>query len=135
MASDTFLLTNLTFTIAMKDPYCPDCRAITSGDCGKHYSVNPTPQPAKERLEEILDREFPKGKCKERGGALMLLAEAMILLKENTAATLREVMESLPKAWPHEETFDQKARGFEHGYNDCREEITCLLQHKLTSEL
>lgn len=31
----------------------------------------------KERLEDVLDREFPKGECKERGNALMLFAHAM----------------------------------------------------------
>lgn len=31
------------------------------------------------KLEESLDTHFPKGKCKERGRALMLFAEACVL--------------------------------------------------------
>lgn len=33
-------------------------------------------------LEKVLDEQFPKGKCKERGAALMLFAYANILHKK-----------------------------------------------------
>ena len=33
----------------------------------------------KEELEESLDRHFPKGECIERGNALMLFAEAVMI--------------------------------------------------------
>lgn len=32
--------------------------------------------PNKTTVEELLDKYFPKGKCKERGQAMMLVAEA-----------------------------------------------------------
>lgn len=35
-----------------------------------------------EQLEEVLDEQFPKGKCKERGSALMLFAHAVRLHKD-----------------------------------------------------
>jgi len=34
----------------------------------------------KQRLEEVLDEQFPKGECKERGHALVLFAEAVSCL-------------------------------------------------------
>jgi len=33
-----------------------------------------------EIFDDLLDRHFPKGKCKERGEALVLVAEAMLTL-------------------------------------------------------
>lgn len=39
-------------------------------------------QDIKTRLEDELDDRFPKGKCKERGQALMLFATAMIEVKD-----------------------------------------------------
>lgn len=44
----------------------------------------------KDRLEKVLDREFPKGKCKERGAALMLFAEAVNLLTTQRAEAYEE---------------------------------------------
>lgn len=35
----------------------------------------------KEKLEWVLDKQFPKGKCKERGNALVLYAQAVILFE------------------------------------------------------
>ena len=35
----------------------------------------------KNKLEEVLDEQFPKGKCKERGEALVLCAWAITLIK------------------------------------------------------
>ena len=35
----------------------------------------------KAKLEEVLDEQFPKGKCKERGQALVLFTWAMIMIK------------------------------------------------------
>lgn len=34
------------------------------------------------RLEESIDKNFPKGECDERGGALMMFADASIIFKE-----------------------------------------------------
>ena len=42
------------------------------------------------RLEDILDEQFPKGKCKQRGNALVLFAEMWIQL---------EVLEKKRKYW------------------------------------
>ena len=39
-------------------------------------------QEYKEKLEEILDKEFPKYQCKERGQALVLFSYAVIYLEE-----------------------------------------------------
>ena len=36
--------------------------------------------PEREKLEDLLNKWFPKGKCKERGQALMLFAEFIIWL-------------------------------------------------------
>jgi hypothetical protein len=33
------------------------------------------------QLEELLDKHFPKGECKERGAALMMFAETNLLVK------------------------------------------------------
>ena len=41
----------------------------------------------KEKLEMILDQQFPKGECKERGNALVLYAQAVIMF-ENTLKLL-----------------------------------------------
>lgn len=98
--------------------------------------TNPTPQPAKERLEEILDREFPKGKCKERGGALMLFAEAMILLKEERTATLREVIEevNVKEQRVPIRASNRNLNEWQEGYNQALEDVRLEIQHKLTSE-
>lgn len=40
----------------------------------------------KEDLEDVLDAQFPKGKCKERGAALLLFAEAMLKIRETIKA-------------------------------------------------
>lgn len=34
------------------------------------------------RLEEALEENFPKGKCKDRGAALVMFANAVAILKE-----------------------------------------------------
>ena len=36
----------------------------------------------KQRLEEVLDEQFPKGECKERGHALVLFAEAVFCIEK-----------------------------------------------------
>jgi hypothetical protein len=36
--------------------------------------------PERDKLEELIDKWFPKGKCKERGAALMVNAEFVIWL-------------------------------------------------------
>ena len=36
--------------------------------------------PERDKLEELLDKHFPKGKCKERERALVLFAEFIIWL-------------------------------------------------------
>lgn len=107
--------------------------------------LNPTPQPAEERLEEVLDREFPKGKCKERGGALVLYAEAMQFLKEERAATLREVTEEV-KDMEEEDNYSSayadytEKKAIENSkailnYNHALNDVNKIIQNKLTSEL
>ena len=39
-------------------------------------------QEYKEKLEEILDKEFPKHQCKERGQALVLFSYSVIYLEK-----------------------------------------------------
>ena len=39
-------------------------------------------QEYKEKLEEILDKQFPKHQCKERGQALVLFSYAVIFLEK-----------------------------------------------------
>lgn len=36
----------------MRDLNCPDCRVITSGDCGKHYNMQSSPDIEK-KVEEV----------------------------------------------------------------------------------
>ena len=37
----------------------------------------------KEELIDILDESFPKGKCKERGQAMVMLGKILILIGKN----------------------------------------------------
>lgn len=37
----------------------------------------------KEKLEDSLDKHFPKGQCKERGPALVMFADAMMIFTEH----------------------------------------------------
>ena len=41
------------------------------------FTMKTKEEKLKERLEEVLDEQFPKGECKERGQALVLFAEAL----------------------------------------------------------
>lgn len=36
--------------------------------------------PEREKLEELLEKWFPKGECKERGAAIMLVSQFIIWL-------------------------------------------------------
>lgn len=38
--------------------------------------------PERDKLEELLNKHFPKGKCKERGRALVMFAEYVIWLEK-----------------------------------------------------
>ena len=53
----------------------------------------------REKLEDVLDEQFPKGKCKQRGNALVLFAEMWIQI---------EKVEKKRKYW--ENKFKKKAR-------------------------
>lgn len=56
----------------------------------------------KEKLEKILDEQFPKGKCKERGGALVLFSYANIYLNEALAQQKEELMGGVSSMRPND---------------------------------
>ena len=51
-----------------------------------------------DKLCDVLDEEFPKGECKERGEALVLLAYAEMYLQEQKAELIKEVLEMIDDA-------------------------------------
>jgi len=51
-------------------------------------------------LVEVLEQEFPKGECKERGGALVLLSYAEMALQKQKAELEKAVREeTLQNCW------------------------------------
>jgi len=66
--------------------------------------TNPT-EKIKEEMENILDEQFPKGKCKERGNALVLYAEFIIKLKKREAEIL-EIIDNMSFSSDKRENID-----------------------------
>ena len=56
----------------------------------------------KQKLEEVLDREFKKRKSKERGAALILFAEAVRMAKEMEKKIRWEMKLNQPPEWNNE---------------------------------
>ena len=83
---------------------CPECQFENgehSQECPKYKEQDlPMPKSNKDIVEErskywnelvdILEREFPKHKCQERGQALVLLAYAEMALKKQKSQLLKE---------------------------------------------
>ena len=87
-------------------------------------------------LVDILDSQFPKGECKERGHALVLLAYAEIAIRE----ALKEQKEEILKALPKEKTIEGQRQEsscnpkkyltrHNKGWNDCLKETKSLLKN------
>lgn len=59
--------------------------------------TDPTPMPSNDidwnKLTDILDEQFPKGKCKERGQALVLIAYAKMALETSDRLWSEKVKE------------------------------------------
>lgn len=57
----------------------------------------------KESLEDVLDEQFPKGKCKERGAALVLYAYAEMKIKEAYNQGMADEVENCPHTFNKED--------------------------------
>jgi len=69
-----------------------------------------------EELTEVLEEQFPKGKCKERGHALVLLAEAEMLFEKYSNSTLCEQQRILKRIEGKIEFVKQCCKGKEADY-------------------
>lgn len=81
----------------------------------------------KEALFDLIDKHFPKGKCKERGQAMVLVAEALMLIKADRAHLLDELEEAGPKQTP-------EANAFEGGFNQANAAWRSTIQALRTRE-
>ena len=75
-------------------------------------------------LVDVLEKEFPKGRCKERGHALVLLAYAEMYLQE--AEKEKEKLYD----WCFKKCGEEKEASFKQGYNQAIEDL-----EKLKSQL
>lgn len=62
--------------------------------------TTPTPkedEPLKEQLFDLVDKHFPKGKCEERGAAMVLVAEALMAAAAAQEQAVAEVERKFAK--------------------------------------
>ena len=92
--------------------------------------------PKWEELCEVLESEFPKGECNERGHALVLLAYCEMAISD----ALKEQKEKILEALPREKTIkEQRQESYcnpkkyltrhNKGWNDCLKETKSLLKN------
>ena len=83
-----------------------------------------------QRLVDILDGQFPKGKCKERGQALVLLAYAEMALKE------AEKLLSTETQKVREEAYNEGSyKGYNSGLHFARQEERKKLLGEIEKEI
>lgn len=84
-------------------------------------------------LEKVLDEQFPKLECQERGAALVLFAEANIL-HEQTLKALEEALppiQTSPNELRAEIAHNKVERGrmyFNRGFNEALVKVRSLIQ-------
>jgi hypothetical protein len=102
------------------------------GKCGRHIGT-PLPNHTTDQdvIEEILkssvEKHFPKGECRERGSAMMLIAEVNIAIKEVLASHRTELAEATNTITEYkkrlekqtEETFGPRCGVYEEGCTTC----------------
>ena len=88
-------------------------------------------------LCEVLEQEFPKGECKERGGALVLLSYAEIVLQKQKAeleqagkVAIKEVIEKIIKMFNHTEMLEMRGKEYTEGFEKALYGVLDLLKAK-----